>query len=67
MSSQIQQDKTIRPLIFQSLSLQWLGVLAILFCTAAPAFAQNSNVISEIRVIGNRRIPPRKTQVGSAF
>ena len=57
MSSQIQQDKTIRPLIFQNLSLQGLGVLAILFCTAAPAFAQNSNVISEIRVIGNRRIP----------
>ena len=57
MSSQIQQDKNIRPKIFQTLSLQWLGALAILFCIAAPAFAQNSNVISEIRVIGNRRIP----------
>ncbi|HEY3988832.1 MAG TPA: POTRA domain-containing protein, partial [Acidobacteriaceae bacterium] len=29
----------------------------MLFCCLAPAFAQNSNVISEIRVIGNRRIP----------
>jgi outer membrane protein insertion porin family len=57
MSSQIQQDKTIRPQIFQTLSLHGLGALAILFCIVAPAFAQNSNVISEIRVIGNRRIP----------
>ena len=57
MSSQIQQDKNIRPQIFQTLSLQGLGALAILFCIVAPVFAQNSNVISEIRVIGNRRIP----------
>ena len=52
MSSQIQQDRTRRPF-----TLQALGALAILCCTAAPALAQNSSVISEIRVIGNRRIP----------
>lgn len=52
MSSQIQQDRTNRPF-----ALQALGALAILCCTAAPALAQNSSVISEIRVIGNRRIP----------
>lgn len=57
MSSQIQQDKTIRPRILRKLMLQGLGALAVLFCTVAPAFAQNANVISEIRVIGNRRIP----------
>jgi outer membrane protein insertion porin family len=52
MSSQIQQDRTRRPF-----TLQAFGALAILCCTAAPALAQNSSVISEIRVIGNRRIP----------
>jgi outer membrane protein insertion porin family len=52
MSSQIQQDRTRRPF-----ALQALGALAILCCTAAPALAQSSSVISEIRVIGNRRIP----------
>jgi outer membrane protein insertion porin family len=57
MSSRIQQDKTIRPQILRKLMLQGLGALGILFCTVAPAFAQNANVISEIRVIGNRRIP----------
>jgi outer membrane protein insertion porin family len=57
MSSQIKQDKTIRPEILRKLTLKWLGALAVLFCTIAPTFAQNTNVISEIRVIGNRRIP----------
>jgi outer membrane protein insertion porin family len=52
MSSQIKQDRTIRPF-----TLQGLGALAVLCCTVAPAFAQSSSVISEIRVIGNRRIP----------
>jgi outer membrane protein insertion porin family len=57
MSSQIQQDKTIRPQIFQTWSLKGLGALALFLSIVAPVFAQNSNVISEIRVIGNRRIP----------
>ncbi|MGB9416971.1 MAG: outer membrane protein assembly factor BamA [Acidobacteriaceae bacterium] len=57
MSSQIQQDKNIRPEILRKLTLKGLGTLAVLFCTIAPAFAQNSNVISDIRVIGERRIP----------
>jgi outer membrane protein insertion porin family len=57
MSSQIQQDKNIRPEILRKLTLKGLGALAVLFCTTAPAFAQNSNVISDIRVIGERRIP----------
>jgi outer membrane protein insertion porin family len=57
MSSQIQQDKNIRPEILRKLTLKGLGALAVLFCTIAPAFAQNSNVISDIRVIGERRIP----------
>src|ERR1700742_5087257 len=57
MSSQIQQDKNIRPEILRKLTLKGLGALAVLFCTVAPAFAQNSNVISDIRVIGERRIP----------
>jgi outer membrane protein insertion porin family len=52
MSSRIQQDKTIRPFSFKG-----LGALAILCCTIAPAFAQNSNAIADIRVIGQRRIP----------
>ncbi len=52
MSSQIQQDRTRRPF-----ALQALGALAIVCCTAASAVAQNSSVITEIRVIGNRRIP----------
>jgi len=56
MSSQIQQDKTIRPQIFQTWSLKGLGALALFLSIVAPVFAQNSNVISEIRVIGNRRI-----------
>ena len=45
------------PQIFQTMLLKGLGALALLFCIVAPVFAQNSNVISEIRVIGNRRIP----------
>jgi outer membrane protein insertion porin family len=57
MSSQIQQDKNIRPEILRKLTLKGLGALAALFCTVAPAFAQDSNVISDIRVIGERRIP----------
>ena len=57
MSSQIQQDKDVRPQILRKLTLKGLGALAVLFCTVAPAFAQNSNVISDIRVIGERRIP----------
>jgi outer membrane protein insertion porin family len=57
MSSQIQQDTNVRPEILRKLTLQGLSALAVLFCTIAPAFAQNSTVISEIRVIGNRRIP----------
>lgn len=39
------------------MALRGLGSLALLCCTVAPAFAQGGNVISEIRVIGNRRIP----------
>jgi outer membrane protein insertion porin family len=57
MSSRIQQDKAIRPQILGKLIFKGLGALCVLFCTVAPAFAQNANVISEIRVIGNRRIP----------
>ena len=57
ISSQIQKDKTIRPEILRKLTLKGLGALAVLFCTITPVFAQSSNVISEIRVIGNRRIP----------
>src|ERR1700729_2172461 len=60
MSSQIQQDKNIRPEILRKLTLKGLGTLAVLFCTIAPAFAQNSNVISDIRVIGERRIPKKR-------
>src|SRR6185437_2480774 len=51
------REKCSRPEILRKLTLKGLGALAVLFCTIAPAFAQNSNVISEIRVIGNRRIP----------
>ena len=57
MSSQIQQDNAIRPHVLGRQTLQGLGVLIFLCCMAVPVFAQNGSVISEIRVIGNRRIP----------
>jgi outer membrane protein insertion porin family len=52
VSSQIQQGKAVRPFHFKA-----LGVLLLLCCCVIPALGQSGDVVTEIRVIGNRRIP----------